>query len=78
MERGQKEASSELLASICSALEVPLSTMLSQVAERIATAEGLQVPDTVPTEFQREFAGGVVPDRVPDALTREELARSGS
>lgn len=78
VERGQKEASSELLASICSALEVPLSAMLSQVAERIATAEGLQVPDTVPTEFQREFGGGVVPDRVPDALTREELARSGS
>ncbi|GAA4922129.1 MULTISPECIES: helix-turn-helix domain-containing protein [Nesterenkonia] len=55
VERGQKEASSELLASICTALNVPLAVMLFQVAERIATAEGLTVPDTVPTEFQREF-----------------------
>ncbi|GFZ84437.1 helix-turn-helix domain-containing protein [Nesterenkonia alkaliphila] len=55
VERGQKEASSELLASICTALNVPLAVMLFQVAERIAAAEGLQVPDTVPTEMQREF-----------------------
>ncbi|WP_022872393.1 helix-turn-helix domain-containing protein [Nesterenkonia alba] len=55
VERGQKEASSELLASICTALNVPLAAMLFQVAERIAEAEGFTVPDTVPTEFQREF-----------------------
>lgn len=54
VERGQKEASSELLASICTALNVPLAAMLYQVAERIAAAEGFDVPDTVPTEFQRE------------------------
>ena len=30
IERGQKEASSELLASICSALDVPLSEILSE------------------------------------------------
>lgn len=57
VERGQKEASSELLASICTALNVPLAAMLFQVAERIASAEGFQVPDTVPTELQREFHG---------------------
>lgn len=55
VERGQKEASSELLASICVALNVPLAAMLFRVAERIAEAEGLTVPDTVPTEFQQEF-----------------------
>ncbi|TLP75528.1 helix-turn-helix domain-containing protein [Nesterenkonia sphaerica] len=58
VERGQKEASSELLASICTALNVPLAAMLFQVAERIAAAEGSQVPDTVPTELQREFDTG--------------------
>jgi transcriptional regulator with XRE-family HTH domain len=58
VERGQKEASSELLASICTALNVPLAAMLFQVAERIATAEGSRVPDTVPTELQREFDSG--------------------
>src|SRR3954452_15456522 len=39
VERGQKEASSELLASICGALELPLSEVLSQVSERVAVAE---------------------------------------
>ncbi|MGO1522453.1 MAG: helix-turn-helix domain-containing protein [Nesterenkonia sp.] len=60
VERGQKEASSELLASICAALNVPLAAMLFQVAERIASAEGFDVPDTVPTELQREFGTGEI------------------
>ena len=65
VERGQKEASSELLASICDALEVPLSSVLHRVSQRVAVAEGLagrlrenlavqdvRVPDTVPDELQ--------------------------
>ncbi len=55
VERGQKEASSELLASICSALDVPMSQMLREVSERLAEAEGMQVPDTVPNELAEEF-----------------------
>jgi transcriptional regulator with XRE-family HTH domain len=39
VERGQKEASSELLAAICDALEVPLSDVLSSVSTHIAEAE---------------------------------------
>lgn len=39
VERGQKEASSELLAAICEALEVPLSDVLSSVSTHIAEAE---------------------------------------
>lgn len=80
VERGQKEASSELLASICAALDVPLSTMLGQVAERVAVAEGVHVPDTVPSEFQREFGqpvgDGIVPDGVPEEFANEQFARS--
>lgn len=60
VERGQKEASSELLASICTALNVPLAAMLFQVAERIASAEGVSIPDTVPSELQREFGTGEI------------------
>ncbi|MBD3690268.1 helix-turn-helix transcriptional regulator [Nanchangia anserum] len=48
IERGQKEASSELLYAICRALGVPLSIVLREVAERIAAYEGVAVPDTVP------------------------------
>lgn len=51
VERGQKEASSELLASICEALELPLSKVFYDVADRIAVREPIRVPDTVPEEF---------------------------
>jgi transcriptional regulator with XRE-family HTH domain len=39
IERGQKEASSELLASICGALDVPLSAILSEVSDAVALEE---------------------------------------
>ncbi|MXN62612.1 helix-turn-helix transcriptional regulator [Kocuria sp. KSNUG] len=55
VERGQKEASSELLASICTALDIPMSQMLREVADRLAYAEGNYIPDTVPSELTDEF-----------------------
>jgi transcriptional regulator with XRE-family HTH domain len=39
VERGQKEASSELLTAICEALEVPLSRVLREVSGELALAE---------------------------------------
>jgi len=56
VERGQKEASSELLASICDALEMPLSSVLQTVSLRVAEAESfvverVHVPDTVPADL---------------------------
>jgi len=39
VERGQKEASSELLASICTALGAPLSQVLREVSDNFALAE---------------------------------------
>ncbi|GAB4071792.1 hypothetical protein GCM10028777_41080 [Angustibacter speluncae] len=71
VERGQKEASSELLASICGALDVPMSAVLREVTERVAVAEGLVVPDTaeaiatfpdeLPDDFD-DFSGDAAPD----------------
>ncbi|MHB1489122.1 transcriptional regulator ClgR [mine drainage metagenome] len=73
VERGQKEASSELLASICEALAVPLSIVLREVSDRVAVAEGLLIPDTVPAELV-----GAVGDLGRDwARARGELARVG-
>ncbi|MBA2573381.1 MAG: helix-turn-helix transcriptional regulator [Nocardioidaceae bacterium] len=43
IERGQKEASSECLAAICSALDVPLSTVLAEVSDEIAREEAMLV-----------------------------------
>ena len=39
VERGQKEASSELLNSICTALEIHLSKILSDVTLQVAQVE---------------------------------------
>lgn len=58
VERGQKEASSELLASICAALDVPLSLVLRDVSDRLATAEGLSIPDTLPQDFAARYGRG--------------------
>lgn len=67
VERGRKEASSELLAAICAALDTPLSQVFREVSDNFALAElqnepalgaprepGLRVPVDVP-----EAAGSV-------------------
>jgi transcriptional regulator with XRE-family HTH domain len=48
IERGQKEASSELLASLCAALGVPLSAVLREVSEAAAVEERLVAPTPIP------------------------------
>jgi transcriptional regulator with XRE-family HTH domain len=61
VERGRKEASSELLAAICAALDTPLSQVFREVSDNFAFAElqsepmlgvprepGLRVPVEVP------------------------------
>lgn len=48
IERGQKEASSELLASLCSALDVPLSSVLRSVSDAVAVEEAALAPTPIP------------------------------
>ena len=48
IERGQKEASSELLASLCTALEVPLSDVLREVSDAVAMEEAALGTVTIP------------------------------
>jgi transcriptional regulator with XRE-family HTH domain len=57
VERGQKEASSELLAAICEALEMPLWAALREVSERLAAQEEGWVPDTAESLLDDTFAG---------------------
>jgi len=59
VERGQKEVSSEILASVAEALEVPLSVVMKDVSDRLAEVEGIYfdntfIPDTVPDDFVAE------------------------
>src|SRR5215472_1943175 len=44
VERGRKEPSSELLAAICDALELPLSDLLHLVAEDVQSVSEVEVP----------------------------------
>ena len=56
VERGQKEASSEILASVADALDTPISTIMREVSDRLAVVEGLtRVPDSLPDELVAEF-----------------------
>jgi transcriptional regulator with XRE-family HTH domain len=48
IERGQKEASSELLAALCEALDVPLSGVLREVSEHVESQELALEAVTVP------------------------------
>lgn len=55
VERGQKEASSEILASVAEALDVPISTIMREVGDRLSVLEGLQTfPDVVPDDLVAE------------------------
>ena len=47
VERGQKEASSELLAAICHALDLPLSAILNLVSEKMALHERVTTLPTI-------------------------------
>jgi transcriptional regulator with XRE-family HTH domain len=51
VERGRKEASSELLSAICGALDVPLSRVLSDAGDQLARQEG--------AEFARASASNI-------------------
>src|SRR6476661_3141838 len=59
IERGQKEASSALLASLCSALDVPLSDVLREVSDAVAVEEAA-VAATPISVTVRSRAGEVV------------------
>ena len=47
IERGQKEASSELLSSLCAALDLPLSDVLREVSDAVAQEERLLAPTPI-------------------------------
>jgi XRE family transcriptional regulator, stress-response regulator len=48
IERGQKEASSELLASLCAALDIPLSDVLREVSDLVAVEEAAAALTRIP------------------------------
>jgi transcriptional regulator with XRE-family HTH domain len=70
IERGHKEASSELLGAICEALGVGLSHVLSDVSTTFALAEQLSSTDALTTEALVES----IPDSIPESMSADALA----
>lgn len=75
VERGQKEASSELIAAICEAINVPLSSLLRLVSNRLVLAESkapwgvrMRANDEAIDRLDRELARNdyTIPDTVPE------------
>ena len=72
VERGQKEASSELLSAICDALDVRMSELMREVSDELALAELAQSATAtapVPAAVRRPMLNsvsvtGVPPERV--------------
>jgi transcriptional regulator with XRE-family HTH domain len=65
VERGQKEASSEILASVAEALDTPISVIMREVGDRLAVVEGIDsiVPDSLPEDFASSVDGELVGQR---------------
>lgn len=72
VERGQKEASSEILASVAEALDTPISVIMREVSDRIALVEGVPVMTGAGTlDEQVRTLGASFPDTLPDDLVAE-------
>ena len=69
VERGQKEASSEILASVADALDTPISVIMREVGDRLAIVEGVDFAHS--GSGARFGAHTVVPDTLPDELVAE-------
>jgi transcriptional regulator with XRE-family HTH domain len=76
VERGQKEASSEILGSLAEALEVPISAIMREVSDRLALVEGVNLEVAFANEGLQSYIPGrvdfapesYIPDTIPAAF----------
>jgi XRE family transcriptional regulator, stress-response regulator len=74
IERGQKEASSELLAAICEALGARLSEVLGEVSDTLALAEGMQGVLVPVEDGAAPIAAPAAPAKSAEASVRKVTA----
>ncbi|GAA1222245.1 helix-turn-helix domain-containing protein [Prauserella alba] len=78
VERGQKEASSELLASICEALDLPLSDLLVSVAGDVSALDSVDAVGGVDAPVEPAVDGAdTTADRGADVGEAHASAASG-
>ncbi|WP_430593351.1 helix-turn-helix domain-containing protein [Humidisolicoccus flavus] len=71
VERGQKEASSEILAAVAEALDTPLSSIMLEVGERLAVLEGFDSIPVLYADAESTIATPRIPDTLPDELVAQ-------
>ncbi|TFV63213.1 UNVERIFIED_ORG: helix-turn-helix domain-containing protein [Bacillus sp. AZ43] len=76
VERGQKEASSELLASICDALDLELADLLAEVSLELRVADGGAVRPLAPATEEPPAAEQPVPEPALALVGAGQPARS--
>ena len=74
IERGQKEASSEMLSALCGALEVPLSRVLREVSDQLALEEARAARELVTSDERRLSLAEPVRVPVPPARDGDVVA----
>jgi transcriptional regulator with XRE-family HTH domain len=79
VERGRKEASSEVLEAVCAALDLGLAELFFEVAETLAAAEAAPVPAIgfLPPRPRPRAAAVPVPDPAPMAPVLDLRAFAG-
>ena len=78
VERGQKEASSELLASICDALDVELADLLAEVSLELRGAAGGAVRPLAPSADAAEAPPAAEQPAPADPVAEPALALVGA
>ena len=78
VERGQKEASSELLASICDALDVELADLLAEVSQELRGGEAVRPAAVRPVADEERPAALPAPEQAPAATPEPALALVGA
>lgn len=77
VERGQKEASSEVIAAVAEALDTPVYAVMHELGDRLQLIEGIpgmdhfdraeravpRVPDVVPAEFLHDLNSSLLSSR---------------
>jgi transcriptional regulator with XRE-family HTH domain len=77
VERGRKEASSEVLEAVCAALHLGLAELFFEVAETLAAAEAVPVPAIGFLPPRPRAAAVPVPDPAPMAPVLDLRAFAG-
>jgi transcriptional regulator with XRE-family HTH domain len=77
VERGRKEASSEVLEAVCTALELALADLFFEVAETLAATEAVGVPAIGFLPPPRARAAAPVPATAPMAPVLDLRAFAG-